>query len=89
MAELKIDLTHRLVVVEEKVATGLLIDEINIQAADIENEKANVEAEKAGIASAEAAVMRNKPKKSYLRRSQRWKRLLPLLTASVKPCFRN
>merc|ERR1711871_762108 len=60
VAELKIDLTHRLVIVEEKkVATGLLIEEINVQkaAADIENEKANVEAEKAAVASGEAAVI--------------------------------
>ena len=52
--QLKIDLTHQMVLVEEKqVATGLLIDQIGVEKADadIQNEKANIEAEKAGVAS--------------------------------------
>ena len=58
VAELQIDLTHRLELVAEKqVATNALLDEIGIQRADadVQNEMAGKEAEKAAIASAEAA----------------------------------
>lgn len=60
VAELQIDLNHRLEVVAEKqIATNALIEEIGIQRADadIQNQIASVEAEKAGKASAEAAVI--------------------------------
>jgi dynein heavy chain len=56
--QLKIDLTHQMVLVEEKqVATNELLKEIGVEKADadIQNEKANVEAEKASVASAAAA----------------------------------
>jgi dynein heavy chain, axonemal len=58
VAELQIDLTHRLEMVAEKqVATNALLDEIGVQRADadVQNEMAGKEAEKAAIASAEAA----------------------------------
>ena len=58
VAELQIDLTHRLEIVAEKqVATNVLLEEIGVQRADadIQNEMARVEAEKASIASASAA----------------------------------
>jgi len=58
VAELQIDLNHRMEVVAEKqVATNALIDEIGVQRidADKQNEAAGVEAEKAAIASASAA----------------------------------
>jgi len=58
VAELQIDLTHRLEQVAEKqIATNALLEEIGVQRADadVQNELANAEAEKAAIASAEAA----------------------------------
>ena len=58
VAELQIDLTHRLEVVAEKqIATNLLIEEIGVQRADadVQNEIANVEAQKASASSAIAA----------------------------------
>ena len=58
VAELQIDLTHRLEMVAEKqVATNALLEEIGVQRADadVQNEMAGKEAEKAAIASAEAA----------------------------------
>ena len=58
VAELQIDLTHRLAMVAEKqVATNSLLEEIGVQRADadVQNEMAGKEAEKAAIASAEAA----------------------------------
>ena len=58
VAELQIDLGHRMVIVEEKqVATNILIEEIGVQRADadVQNELASKEAEKAGEASAIAA----------------------------------
>ena len=58
VAELQIDLTHRLEVVAEKqVATNILLEEIGVQRADadVQNEMANTEAEKAAAASAQAA----------------------------------
>ena len=57
VAELQIDLSHRLVLVAEKqVSCGELITEIGIQKADadIQNQLANIEAEKASVASAAA-----------------------------------
>jgi dynein heavy chain, axonemal len=60
VAELQIDLNHRLEVVAEKqVACAALIEDIGIQRADadVQNELAAVEAEKASTASAEAAVI--------------------------------
>lgn len=60
VAELQIDLTHRLEVVAEKqVATNALIVEIGVQRADadVQNELASKEAEKASVASAAAAVI--------------------------------
>lgn len=60
VAELQIDLSHRLEVVAEKqVATNILIEEIGVQRADadVQNEFANSEAEKAAITSAAAAVI--------------------------------
>ena len=58
VAELQIDLAHRMEVVAAAViSTNALIEEIGIQRADadVQNEFANVEAEKAAKASAEAA----------------------------------
>jgi dynein heavy chain len=58
VAELQIDLSHRLEVVAEKqIATNLLIEEIGVQRADadVQNELANVEAAKAAESSAIAA----------------------------------
>ena len=60
VAELQIDLTHRLEVVAEKqIATNALIVEIGVQRADadVQNELASKEAEKASVASAAAAVI--------------------------------
>ena len=60
VAELKIDLTHRLVLVAEKqVATNALLEEIGVQRADadVQNEMASREAEKAAEASASAQVI--------------------------------
>jgi len=60
VAELKIDLTHRLVLVAEKqVATNALLEEIGVQRADadVQNEMAGKEAEKAAEASASAQVI--------------------------------
>ena len=60
VAELKVDLTHRLVLVAEKqVATNALLEEIGVQRADadVQNEMASKEAEKAAVASAEAATI--------------------------------
>jgi len=60
VAELQIDLNHRMEVVAEKqVATNQLLEEIGVQRADADkqNEMASVEAEKAATASAEAAVI--------------------------------
>ena len=60
VAELQIDLSHRLEVVAEKqIATNILIEEIGVQRADadVQNELANQEAEKAATASAAAAVI--------------------------------
>ena len=60
VAELQIDLNHRMEMVAEKqIATNLLLEEIGVQRADADkqNEAANVEAEKAATASAEAAVI--------------------------------
>ena len=60
VAELQVDLSHRMEIVAEKqVATNLLIEEIGVQKADadIQNAQANVEAEKASEASAKAAVI--------------------------------
>ncbi|CAE7532613.1 ODA4, partial [Symbiodinium microadriaticum] len=60
VAELQVDLSHRMEVVAEKqIATNLLIEEIGVQKADadIQNAQANVEAEKAAEASAKAAVI--------------------------------
>jgi dynein heavy chain len=58
VAELQIDLTHRLEQVAEKqLATNALLEEIGVQRADadVQNELASAEADKASIASAEAA----------------------------------
>lgn len=58
VAELQIDLTHRLELVAEKqIATNNLLQEIGVQRADadVQNELANAEAGKASIASEEAA----------------------------------
>lgn len=58
VAELQIDLTHRLELVAEKqIATNLLLEEIGVQRADadVQNELASAEAQKASIASEEAA----------------------------------
>eukprot|EP00981_Chlorochromonas_danica_P009567 scaffold2734_cov243-Ochromonas_danica.AAC.5 len=58
VAELQVDLTHRMALVEEKVvATNQLMSEIGVQRADadVQNELANLEAQKASIASEEAA----------------------------------
>jgi dynein heavy chain len=60
VAELQIDLSHRLEVVAEKqIATNVLIEEIGVQRADadVQNAAASIEAEKASTASAEAAVI--------------------------------
>ena len=68
--QLKIDLTHQMVLVEEKqVATNILIDEIGVEKADadIQNEKANIEAEKASVASAAAAEIEAQAERSYPR----------------------
>ncbi|RYG70338.1 hypothetical protein EON64_00425, partial [archaeon] len=58
VAELQINLTHRLALVAEKqVATNQLLEEIGVQRADadVQNELANGEAAKASIATEEAA----------------------------------
>ena len=58
VAELQVDLSHRLVLVAEKqVKTNELLEEIGVQRADadVQNQLASVEAEKASIASAAAA----------------------------------
>jgi dynein heavy chain len=58
VAELQIDLTHRLELVAEKqVATNQLLEEIGVEraGADVQNELANIEATKAATASEEAA----------------------------------
>lgn len=60
VAELQIDLSHRLEVVAEKqIATNILIEEIGVQRADadVQNAFASSEAEKAEIASSAAAVI--------------------------------
>eukprot|EP01041_Mallomonas_annulata_P000386 gene386-700_t len=60
VAELQIDLGHRMdVVAEKQQATNVLLEEIGVQRADADkqNEAANIEAEKASQASAEAAVI--------------------------------
>jgi dynein heavy chain len=60
VAELQIDLSHRMEVVAEKqIATNILIEEIGVQRADadVQVNLANIEAEKAAEASAKAAVI--------------------------------
>ena len=60
VAELQIDLSHRLEIVAEKqIATNALIEEIGVQRADadVQNEIANAEAAKAAESSAIAAVI--------------------------------
>jgi dynein heavy chain len=60
VAELQIDLSHRMEVVAEKqIATNVLIEEIGVQRADadVQVNLANIEAEKAAIASEKAAVI--------------------------------
>jgi len=60
VAELQIDLSHRLEMVAEKqVATNALLEEIGVQRADadVQNEMASGEADKATVASQEAATI--------------------------------
>ncbi|CAM9131888.1 unnamed protein product, partial [Ectocarpus fasciculatus] len=60
VAELQIDLSHRMELVAEKqVQTNVLLEEIGVQRADadVQQAAATIEAEKASIASAEAAVI--------------------------------
>jgi dynein heavy chain len=60
VAELQVDLNHRMELVAEKqVQTNQLLEEIGVQRADadVQQASATIEAEKASIASAEAAVI--------------------------------
>jgi dynein heavy chain, axonemal len=60
VAELQIDLSHRMEVVAEKqIATNLLIEEIGVQRADadVQNTQAGIEADKAASASEKAAII--------------------------------